>query len=427
MLGLSERGLADNGIRVLQMSMPFPFDRALARNFAKGLDEIFVVEEKRPFIENQLREALYGTSHQPHIFGKRDHEDKPLVKSHGSLDADTLVDPLRRRLLTKLDPSKLRRNEELPISISGGRKMLSMLPSRTPYYCSGCPHSTGTKAPADSLVGGGIGCHGLVGLMSPDRVGTVMGNTQMGGEGVHWIGIEPFVDVDHFIQNLGDGTFAHSGSLAIRAAVAAGSHITFKVLYNGAVAMTGGQNAPGAMSVPNLCKALQAEGVTRLIVTTDDLSTYRGVAMPPGVDVWDRDKIIEAQEILREEQGVTVLVHDQACAAEKRRDRKRGLVADPPERIVINERVCEGCGDWRRAVELSVGTADRDGVRSQDSDPSVVVQQGLHVSCRRLPVIPDGGAEEEGRQGSPRQRWSPSSAETRRGQASRTDDARTRR
>ena len=344
-LGLSERGLADNGIRLLQMSMPFPFDRSLVRHFAKGLEQILVVEEKRPFIESQLREALYGTSTQPQIFGKRDRDDRLLVKSHGALDADSLVEPLRRTLLTKLDRSKLRSSEEPRISVSGGRKMLNMLPTRTPYYCSGCPHSTGTKAPADSLVGGGIGCHGLVGLMTPERVGTVMGNTQMGGEGVHWIGIEPFVDVDHFIQNLGDGTFAHSGSLAIRAAVAADSHITFKVLYNGAVAMTGGQDAPGAMSVPNLCKALQAEGVTRVIVTTDDLSTYRGVDMPAGVDVWDREKIIEAQEILREEKGVTVLVHDQACAAEKRRDRKRGLVADPPERIVINERVCEGCGD----------------------------------------------------------------------------------
>ena len=165
------------------------------------------------------------------------------------------------------------------------------------------------------------------------------------GEGVHWIGIEPFIGVDHFIQNLGDGTFAHSGSLAIRAARAAGSHMTFKILYNGAVAMTGGQDAAGAMAVPQLASWLQSEGVTRVIVTTDELEKYKRVKMPKGVDVWDRSRIIEAQELLRAEAGVTVLIHDQQCAAEKRRDRKRGRVIDPAERIVINERVCEGCGD----------------------------------------------------------------------------------
>jgi indolepyruvate ferredoxin oxidoreductase len=346
-LGLSPRDLDSLGVRVLQMSMPFPFDRDLVRRFAQGLDEVLVVEEKRPFMEGQLREALYGMARPPRIVGKRDPDDAILVKSHGSLDADALVEPLRRRLLTRIDPARLRpAHEPAPTAAApGARKMLDMIPARTPYYCSGCPHSTGTKAPADALVGGGIGCHGLVGLMAPERVGRVMGNTQMGGEGVHWIGIEPFVEVDHFIQNLGDGTFAHSGSLAIRAAVAAGSHITYKVLYNGAVAMTGGQDAAGAMTVPNMAKALQAEGVNRIIVTTDEVEKYQGVELPRDVEVWDRARIIEAQEVLRTVPGVTVLIHDQQCAAEKRRDRKRGLVADPPQRIVINERVCEGCGD----------------------------------------------------------------------------------
>jgi len=345
-LGLSPRDLHEHGIRVLQMSMPFPFDKAIVRHFAQGLQEIMVVEEKRPFMEGLLREALYGMPNPPLVTGKRDHDDQVLVKSYGSLDADALVEPLRRRLTTKIDAARLRPPVQVPtLDPAKSRRLIELIPARTPYYCSGCPHSTGTKAPADALVGGGIGCHGLVGLMSPERVGHVMGNTQMGGEGVHWIGIEPFVEVDHFIQNLGDGTFAHSGSLAIRAAVAAGSNITFKVLYNGAVAMTGGQDAAGAMTVPNMAQALLAEGVSRLIVTTDDIEKYKGVELPKGVEVWDRERIIEAQEVLAKVKGCTVLIHDQQCAAEKRRDRKRGLVFDPPERLVINERVCEGCGD----------------------------------------------------------------------------------
>ncbi len=348
-LGLDEAGLAANGIRVLQLSMPYPFDRDIARTFARGLEEIVVVEEKRPFIESQLREALYGLAQAPRIVGKRDPDDQMLIPIHGAIDADGLVEPLRSRLLTKLDPARLtprpQPDQEPADKLIGGKKMIELVPSRTPYFCSGCPHSTGTKVPDETLVGAGIGCHGLVGLMEPERVGQVMGNTQMGGEGAHWIGIEPFIGVDHFTQNLGDGTFAHSGSLSIRAAVAAEANMTFKILYNAAVAMTGGQDAAGAMPVPRLASWLLAEGVSRVIVTTEDTDRYRGIRMPSGVDVWDRSRIVEAQEELRAESGVTVLVHDQQCAAEKRRDRKRGKAPDPAVRIVINERVCEGCGD----------------------------------------------------------------------------------
>ena len=348
-LGLAEEDLAANGIRVLQLSMPYPFDREIARTFARGLDEILVVEEKRPFIEGQLREALYGMTGAPRIVGKRDENDRVLIPVHGAIEADALVEPLRSRLLARLDPARLTpppQAEAAPAEkLIGGKKLIELLPSRTPYFCSGCPHSTGTKVPEGSLVGSGIGCHGLVGLMDSDRVGKIMGNTQMGGEGVHWIGIEPFIGIDHFTQNLGDGTFAHSGSLSIRAAVAAGSNMTYKILYNSAVAMTGGQDAAGAMPVPELTSWLLAEGVSRVIVTTEDTGRYKGTKMPSGVDVLDRAKIVEAQEQLQATPGVTVLIHDQQCAAEKRRDRKRGKVVDPGLRIVINERVCEGCGD----------------------------------------------------------------------------------
>ncbi|MDH4145686.1 MAG: indolepyruvate ferredoxin oxidoreductase family protein [Acidimicrobiia bacterium] len=343
-LGLDEDGLARNGVRLLQLGMVYPLDGEIARRFAMGLQEVMVLEEKRGFIELHLRDALYGMPEAPRITGKKDPDGQLLVPMYGALDADALVEPLRRRLTQKIDPGRLTppAQQAQPIQL---KRKVEVLPPRTPYFCSGCPHSTGTKAPEDALVGGGIGCHGLVGLMDPKRVGTVMGNTQMGGEGVHWIGIEPFVDVDHFIQNLGDGTFAHSGSLAIRAAVAAKSHVTYKILYNGAVAMTGGQDAAGAMPVPKLTNWLLSEGVSRVIVTTDDLDKYKGVDMPGGVDVWPRERIVEAQEALRKVSGTTVLVHDQQCAAEKRRDRKRGTIVEPPERIVINERVCEGCGD----------------------------------------------------------------------------------
>ena len=340
-LGLNESALRSRGIRLMQINQLFPLDRGTLRAFGSGLEEILVVEEKRPFIETAVRDALYGTANAPRVVGKRDPDDAKLVPIHGALDADTIVAPLRRRLLTKLAPEVL--TPEAPKAAPVNK--LTVLPTRTPYYCSGCPHSTGTKAPEDALVGSGIGCHGLVGLMDPKRVGTITGNTQMGGEGVQWVGIEPFVQAPHFIQNLGDGTFAHSGSLCIRQAVAAKSHITFKVLYNGAVAMTGGQDAAGAMPVDKLATWALCEGVSRVIITTDDREKYKGVNLAGGVDVWDRERILEAQKTLAGTPGVTLLIHDQQCAAEKRRDRKRGIMVEPKMRIVINERVCEGCGD----------------------------------------------------------------------------------
>ncbi|MGD9750651.1 MAG: indolepyruvate ferredoxin oxidoreductase family protein [Acidimicrobiia bacterium] len=339
-LGLDEDGLHRNGIRLLQLGMMHPFEGEIARRFADGLDEIMVVEEKRPFIETALRDALYGMPDAPRVTGKFDPDRKRLVPGHGALDADYLVEPLRRRLTVKVDEARL-----TPAKPKSIKKKLDILPTRTPYFCSGCPHSTGTKVPEGELVGSGIGCHGLVTLMDPNRVGTLMGNTQMGGEGVQWVGIEPFVDVGHFTQNLGDGTFAHSGSLCIRAANAANANITFKILYNGAVAMTGGQDAAGAMPVPQLTQWLLSEGVKKVIVTTDDREKYKGVRLADGVELWDRERIVEAQEALAKVGGTTVLIHDQQCAAEKRRDRKRGIMVEPPERVVINERVCEGCGD----------------------------------------------------------------------------------
>ncbi|MFN3219234.1 MAG: indolepyruvate ferredoxin oxidoreductase family protein [Acidimicrobiales bacterium] len=340
-LGLDDAALAARGVRVMQLGMLHPFDRDTLRHFGRGLDEIVVVEEKRPFIESHLRDALYGVADAPQISGKTDPDGIRLVPQHGALSTAQVEAALRRRLLTRLDPAVL--TPEQPAAPS--RRLLPVLPARAPYFCSGCPHSTGTRAPADSLIGTGIGCHGMPDVIAPSRTGRPMGNTHMGGEGSQWVGIEPFVDIDHFIQNLGDGTFAHSGSLSIRQAVAANSHITFKLLYNSAVAMTGGQDAPGAMAVDKIATWALCEGVARVIITTDDRGRYRKVEVPRGVEVWDRSRIVEAQEVLATVPGVTLLIHDQQCAAEKRRDRKRGLIPDAPRRVVINERVCEGCGD----------------------------------------------------------------------------------
>ena len=222
------------------------------------------------------------------------------------------------------------------------------LVSRVPYFCSGCPHNSSTKPLPGTLVGGGIGCHALVLLMDESQAGTVTGLSQMGGEGMQWIGMAPFLDRDHFVQNIGDGTFDHSGSLAIRAAVAARANMTYKLLYNSAVAMTGGQRPASGMTVPQIVGVLLAEGVARVIVTTEDLGRYRRVKMPRGVAVWDRSRIAEAQRVLAATPGVTVLVHDQECATEKRRKRKRGKIAQPQTRVFINERICEGCGDCGR-------------------------------------------------------------------------------
>jgi indolepyruvate ferredoxin oxidoreductase len=340
-LGLDTERLGQLGIRVLKLGALHPLERGAIRELASGTATVMVCEDKIEFLESRVRSALYGTANAPAVIGKHDHDGNPLVTHYGALTIGNLVDSLRRVLTLRIPADQLasvRKSE--PVRISLGAEAV-----RTPYFCSGCPHNTGLLVPQGSLVGAGIGCHGMVSIVPREKTGHVTGITQMGGEGAQWIGTAPFVEDRHFFQNMGDGTYFHSGQLAVQAAIASGTTMTFKILYNGAVAMTGGQDAAGLRSVPEMAQMLMAEGVKRITITTDDPAKYRRVALPDGVDVVHRDAIIEAQQKLSIIDGVTVHIHDQQCAAEKRRDRKRGILPPASFRMMIDERVCEACGD----------------------------------------------------------------------------------
>ncbi len=311
----------------------------IVREFARGLQEVLVIEEKRAFLELFAKEILYGSTDRPQIVGKFDEEERPLVPVVGELDADIIARAIAKRLARKL------RVESVEARIQHldewKRRPRPLQLQRTAFFCSGCPHNRSTVIPGGSVAAAGIGCHGMA--MGMDR--GIIGVTHMGGEGAQWVGVAPFTGTPHLFQNIGDGTLFHSGGLAINYAVAAGVNITYKILYNSAVAMTGGQDAAGALPIPALTRRLEAEGVKRIIITTDDPGKYKGVTIAANAEVWHRDRLLEAQSLLAATPGVTALIHDQQCAAEKRRLRKRGKLADPAMRVYINERVCEGCGD----------------------------------------------------------------------------------
>jgi indolepyruvate ferredoxin oxidoreductase len=341
-LGLDEVKCNEFGLRLFKVACVWPLDRRELMEFAQGLDLIVVVEEKQALMEAQIRELLYGTANQPLCIGKKDEEGNSLFPAKGALDSNVVALCIGERLL-RTSP-----NEELAARVEqlkeSQRRLVEAndVAHRTPYFCSGCPHNTSTVVPEGMRAYAGIGCHYMAQWM--DR--STLGYTQMGGEGANWIGEAPFSRRGHVFQNLGDGTYNHSGNLAIRAAVASGVNITYKILFNDAVAMTGGQANDGGLTVPMVARQVAAEGAARVVVVTDEPKKYsRNEDWPRGLTVHHRDELMQVQTKLAAVPGVTVLIYDQTCAAEKRRRRKRGLYPDPNQRVIINELVCEGCGD----------------------------------------------------------------------------------
>ncbi|MEW5964138.1 MAG: indolepyruvate ferredoxin oxidoreductase family protein [Pseudomonadota bacterium] len=340
MLGLDAARAAALGLALYKVALVWPLEPQGLARFAQRLETILVVEEKRSLIETQVKEQLFDSAVRPRVLGKRDEEGRWLFPAKGALDPLDIAIAIGRRLAgASGDAALAARVAEL-------ERLRSAPPPaeafhRIPYFCAGCPHNTSTRVPDGARAYAGIGCHYMAQWM--DR--STEGFTQMGGEGANWVGEAPFSKREHVFQNIGDGTFIHSGSLAIRAAIAAGTRITFKLLYNDAVAMTGGQPLEGGMSVAQMAGQLLAEGARRVAVVTDDPTRYRAGTLPSRVELHHRRDLDAVQRALAAVDGTTVLIYDQTCAAEKRRRRKRGALADPPLRAFIDPEVCEGCGD----------------------------------------------------------------------------------
>ncbi len=341
-LGIDEVRANELGIRLYKIGCPWPLEPHGLKEFAAGLDLIIVVEEKRSLIEVQVREELYGTPDQPVVIGKRDEEGRWLFPVKAALDPNDIAIAIGQRILKRghIDDisDRVNRLKQAQAALAETQDVAS----RTPYFCSGCPHNTSTVVPEGMRAYAGIGCHTMALYMNR----STMGFTQMGGEGANWIGEAPFSKRPHVFQNLGDGTYNHSGILPIRACVAAGINITYKILFNDAVAMTGGQRHEGGLNVYAIANQVAAEGVKKLVLVTDEPWKYpKSTKWPEGLTIHHRDELDRIQRELAAIPGVTALIYDQTCAAEKRRRRKRGEFPDPDKRVIINELVCEGCGD----------------------------------------------------------------------------------
>ncbi|MES2714518.1 MAG: indolepyruvate ferredoxin oxidoreductase family protein [Pseudomonadota bacterium] len=363
-LGLDDATCRQLGIRLHKVNVVWPLEATITRDFAQGLQEILVVEEKRQVIEYQLKEELYNwrPDVRPNVLGKFDEAEGDssggewsqanpsgnwLLRAHADLTPAIIAQAIAKRLKKLGVPQDIVARMDTRIGVLADKERALATGStggaeRQPWFCSGCPHNTSTKVPEGSRAMAGIGCHFMATWMDRQTIGF----TQMGGEGVPWVGQAQFSKRPHMFANLGDGTFYHSGSLAVRQSIAAGVNVTYKILYNDAVAMTGGQPVDGILTVAQMSRALEAEGARQIVIVSDDTSKYSaGVALAPGVTVRHRDELDAVQRELREVPGCTILIYDQTCATEKRRRRKRGKLVDPAKRVVINELVCEGCGD----------------------------------------------------------------------------------
>ena len=373
-LGIDEARARMLGIRLYKVGMVWPLETDSARAFGRGHQELLVIEEKRPVIEEQLTHAFYHepAAQRPRITGKTDELGNTLKPAHGELSVNLAVDIIARRIeALGLADAAL---QERVAAIRRGRANIIQLPTtnliRTAYFCSGCPHNTSTRTIEGSMAFTGVGCYGLVPMVMPDR--KTEWAAQMGAEGTLWVGLQSFMDVPHAFQNLGDGTYFHSGILAVRQAVAAKVNITYKLLYNDAVAMTGGQPIDGKLSVEDVANQLYWEGVRPVVVVTDEPDKYPATTRwPEGTTVRHRKDLELVQKDLQQVKGVSALIYDQTCAAEKRRRRKRGTFPNPQKRVFINQEVCEGCGDCNKKSNcVSVVPLDTEFGRKRKIDQS---------------------------------------------------------
>jgi indolepyruvate ferredoxin oxidoreductase len=391
MQALRDLGAAAEAIRIGKAGMPFPLDPEFAREFAEGLETIIVIEEKRSFLEFQLKDALYALERRPAVHGK------DLFPPTGELDPDRIADVVSRF-------TGARRRSFGPAPLPTQRER----PVRAAAFCSGCPHNRSTLLLDGQVAGGGIGCHTMA-MRLGDANRNVAFLTHMGGEGAPWIGMSPFVGRSHIFQNLGDGTLFHSGYLAIEACVAANVNITYKILYNGHVAMTGGQKPSGALSIPQLTRKLQSEGIRRTVVLAEDTAKYRNLLgdFASNAELRSRSELQRTLAELEKVPGVTVIIYDQQCAAEKRRMRSRGILAEPTKRLIINEDVCEGCGDCvkqancmsltpvvtelGRKMRIHQSSCNKDYSCALGDCPSFVtvnIKPGTGLKKKRLPELP---------------------------------------
>ncbi|MCB1644191.1 MAG: indolepyruvate ferredoxin oxidoreductase family protein [Pseudomonadales bacterium] len=342
-LGIDQKLASEIGLRVFKVGMSWPLETSSLRHFAEGLDEVLVVEEKRGLIEDQLTSQLYNwhTEVRPVVVGKHDEQGNWLLPATGELTPAVIARVIAARIGRFFTSERIEKRLAFLNQKEQYLKRPKNLIERTPHFCSGCPHNTSTRVPDGSRAMAGIGCHYMANWMERETHTF----TQMGGEGATWIGQAPFTETRHVFQNLGDGTYFHSGLLAIRAAIASGINITYKILYNDAVAMTGGQPVDGQLSVDQMAQQVSAEGISALYVVSDDIHKYERGRFPEGTVFMHRDDLEAVQVTLRETAGTTIIIYDQTCAAEKRRRRKKGLMTDPKVRAFINTEVCEGCGD----------------------------------------------------------------------------------